>query len=743
MNKMKKTAISVFAVALIGSTLPLASCYGAVSVPFLTASADETESTAVYEDGVLTLRGNVDKAEVRALLNDKSIKNSITRIECENGAVLPDDCSSLFFYCKASVIDLSAAQRSKVKKVESMFYECSNLKSLDISCLDISEATSTYQMFGDCSKLESLDVSGLDTSNVTDMSWMFHNCRTLKELDVTMFNTSSCKSFYEMFADCTGLTSIDLSSLDTSAATTTSHMFSGCTGLTSIDLSGFNTSCVNNMYGMFHNCSSLTSLDVSALDTSSVTSMVHMFSGCSKLTELDLSTFNTVNVNKMEYLFSGCKKLEKLDLGGLNTSNVESMYQMFGSCESLESLDLSDFNTPKLKDTREMFSSCKKLSSLDLSGFNTENVTNMRCMFNDCWALKKLDLRSFNTANVTEMDCMFRRCSALEELDISSFNTENVTDMGFMFIACLHLDNIDLSHFDMKKVTSGSAMLGGCNALAHKMIHTVSASSSIDGSITLNYTIKPCEDLAKIVLSGPNGNKEITDFFAAAQDDGTYKLSYELKANQSYSSVKLNAYDKEGNSLIVVNSNDILYDHCTADLTLDNYLDKLNTAAMDQNLKDLVSNLRTYCVVAGEYFDHTPASYDYPTITDEELDQINDLAMNDETGACKISLVLHSRTSIRIYYDGKENEAREGAKVLKAQKSQYGKYFEITDINPESFRNIHTITIGGKKVSFCALSYIQKVLAAENPDGILKNLCRQFYAYGRAAENYKASLQEV
>ena len=764
MHNFRKTAAAILAVALISSGLPVSGSSSPLFGASLTASAEEQTSTASFKDGVLTLSGNVVVDHVREWSKSTDVK----KIVCEEGTVFPENCYYMFAWFKAEEIDLSNADTSAVTNMKSMFYECGNLVKLDISSFNTSKVTTMYQMFGNCSKLEALDLSSFDTSNVKDMSWMFNACKKLSALDVTGFNTSKVTDMSDMFSNCSGLSSIDLSSFDTSSVTTMSGMFSRCMGLTSLDVTGLNTSKVTNMNTMFIECSGLESIDVSKFDTSNVTTMTHMFSKCRSLTSLDLSNFNTSKVTEMAYMFNECNKLKSLDLSSFDTSNVKNMYQMFSSCSSLPSIDVSNFNTANVTDMRGMFGDCQKLTSLDLRSFDTSNVTSMASMFDNCLKLASVDLSSFNTSKVTSMghmfdDCaltsidlsnfdtssvtsmagMFRRCTALESVNVSSFNTENVTNMGQMFIACLKLKDIDLSGFDMKKVYSKGAMLGGCDKLAPQIIHAVSNSTTLDGTIDLNYNITLCDNLAKIVISGPNGDIKFTDFEKYKQDDGTYKFTYPLNADQSYKTVSLKAYDSNGKKLIVCNSEAGLLDHSQADSTLDSYLEELINSKTSDSVKELASSLRSYCICANEYFHNTSASYDQPAITKDDLKIIEDCKMKDETELCKISLVLNSGTAIRIYYSGDENTAMYGSTKLTAKTSQYGKYFEIRNVKSYNLDKTFTITIGGKKVEFSALSYVQKVYNNPNASEKLKVISNMLYAYGRASKTYKAANQEA
>ena len=199
-------------------------------------------------------------------------------------------------------------------------------------------------------KITSISKWKIDTSYVSEMDSMFYNCSSLKTIDLSGFDTSRVTSMASFFGNCSSLESLDLSSLNTSNVTQMVYLFSNCSSLKTINLSGFDTSKVTIMSGFFNGCSSLTSLDLSSLNTSNATEMSYMFGDCSSLTSLDLSSFNTSNVTKMYMLFSGCSSLTSLDLSSFNTSNVTDIRSMFSRCSNLNKLYLSNnfFNSTAL-----------------------------------------------------------------------------------------------------------------------------------------------------------------------------------------------------------------------------------------------------------------------------------------------------------------------------------------------------------------------------------------------------------
>lgn len=214
------------------------------------------------------------------------------------------------------------------------------LTAVDLSNLDTSNYTSMNSMFKDCTALKSIDVSGFNTSKVTDMGGMFKDCKLLTSLDVSSFNTSkvnSYNSFANMFYGCSSLKALDLSNFDFSNTYAGQYtgmyaLLQNCNSLETITFPStvtFNNSGVS-FNTMFNGCSSLTNLDLSGWDTSNVKYMTDMFRECSSLTTLDLSNWNTSNTTDMNNMFYYCNKLSNLTLGTDWASN-----------SSISSFDLS------------------------------------------------------------------------------------------------------------------------------------------------------------------------------------------------------------------------------------------------------------------------------------------------------------------------------------------------------------------------------------------------------------------
>ena len=200
--------------------------------------------------------------------------------------------------------------------LKEFFYNCTSLETIsDLEYLNTANITDMSSMFWNCSNLKSLDLTKFDTKNVSSMYFMFYGCSNLTSLNLTNFNTKNVKNMNGMFGDCTHLTSLDITNFNTAKVTNMGNMFLGCSNLTSLDLTNFNTAKVTDMHGMFKGCSALTSLDLTNFNTAEVTDMNRMFNmldeSSTALTTIYVSdNFVTTNVQNGENMFKNCTKLK-------------------------------------------------------------------------------------------------------------------------------------------------------------------------------------------------------------------------------------------------------------------------------------------------------------------------------------------------------------------------------------------------------------------------------------------------
>ncbi len=97
------------------------------------------------------------------------------------------DMGWLFAGCRQlESVTFNSNCKSSVRSYESMFRDCTSLKSVDMSGVDCHgwAVESLKYMFGGCTSLEKVDVSGMATGQFTRMEGMFNGCTALRSITV-------------------------------------------------------------------------------------------------------------------------------------------------------------------------------------------------------------------------------------------------------------------------------------------------------------------------------------------------------------------------------------------------------------------------------------------------------------------------------------------------------------------------------------------------------------------------------
>ncbi len=348
--------------------------------------ADE-QAFAVYSvtDNSLTFYTGIPPAE--GTYQDKAATTVYTEVDSIDASDVDDiPWYDLRGSVTSVVIDTSFS-RARPVSLAYWFDEFENASFEGLEYMDTSDVTTLYYTFRDCKHLTRLDLSGWDVSRVRNMNSLFYDCGSLVSVgDLSGWDTSNNTTLFSMFSGCEALTGVDLSGWDTSKVVNMSSLFYDCPSLTGAgDLSGWNTSENTSMYGMFYNCSSLTGVDLSGWDTKNVTTMQYMFRDCSSLTGVgDLSGWDTGNVTTMAQAFYNCKKLTSLNVADWNTQKVTDVSYAFGNCSGLTTLDLSGWDTTGVAVNTNFATGCSALQWVKI-GNKTTVFTLGKCVSQQNW----------------------------------------------------------------------------------------------------------------------------------------------------------------------------------------------------------------------------------------------------------------------------------------------------------------------------------------------------------------------
>ena len=136
------------------------------------------------------------------------------------------DDKGLFEGTQFKYIDISEWDVLNIKSMNSMFFDCKELKSVgDLSSWDVSNVTDMSFMFCDCNCLNP-NVSSWDVSNVTDMSSMFYRCKKFNQ-DISSWNISNVTDMMYMFYNCESFNK-DISKWDVSSVRYHLAIFYNC-----------------------------------------------------------------------------------------------------------------------------------------------------------------------------------------------------------------------------------------------------------------------------------------------------------------------------------------------------------------------------------------------------------------------------------------------------------------------------------------------------------------------------------
>jgi surface protein len=462
------------------------------------------------------------------------------------------------------VFDASVADY-RPKSMTSWFNGCTELTTITgMQYLNTSNVWLMNTMFTNCSSLKSIDLSHFDTSKVSTMVAMFEGCSSLTKLDLTNFDTSNVTNMEGMFAYCSSLTTVDLSSFNTAKVTNMSGMFAFCENLSTVyaDDARWTTAAVTDSPDVFYNCGPLvggngtsyydsfiedesyarvdkagqpgyfTQKDGPAIATPEPyavlsdddTVLTFYYDGNkSSRSGLSIGTSNSpssrgwneadgnITTVIFDESFANCTTLTStcywfinfskltsiIGIENLKTPNVTDMSYMFYGCSKLESLDVSHFDTKNVTNMENMFCQCSSLTTLNVSNLNVGKVTTMYGMFANCSKLESLDLSSFITTSVVDMSVMFWGCSGLKSIDVSSFDTSNVTNMRGMFTSCSGLSELDLTNFNTVKVTNMDSMFEKCSGLTNLDL----SSFKVEKVTTMWSMFMNCSSLTTLDLS--------------------------------------------------------------------------------------------------------------------------------------------------------------------------------------------------------------------------------------------------
>ena len=529
----------------------------------------------IIKDGTATFYYGDNKPEGALEFGQYTNKSAITKVVFDESFkdYYPISCAS-WFSDLTNLTEIIGMDKylntSKVKTMNSMFYGCTNIKSLDLSSFSTARLTNTFWMFSHCSNLMTIFVGdGWKRSSGYNDAYMFLDCPRLYGGKGTHCDESSIKyaridggyenpgyftkkgdtpkapyviinsgtatfyfDDYYKYENSLNLQSVKLWDNDTRASITKvvfdesfkdyipnscQSWFEGLNNLA--EISGMNeylnTSQVANMSNMFKDCKILKTINLSGLNTAKVKNMSGMFYGCSKLKAIFAdNSWTTINVSDYADMFGYCPRL----YGGKGTHCEESDIK-FAIIDGTDGKPgyLTKSGDPVYVSAIPIAYTIVKDGTATLY-YGLNNDDDIMLLQNDeLWSnelrssvTKVVFHESFKDYKPKSCYAWFYEFSNLTEITGMKeyLNTSEVTNMAQMFNGCAKLKNIDLSGFDTKKVTTMRGMFNKCSNL-----RTLDLSTFNTANVTSTYCMfNLCSNLRTIFVDEGWSTASVTEY---------------------------------------------------------------------------------------------------------------------------------------------------------------------------------------------------------------------------------------
>ncbi len=335
-----------------------------------------------------------------------------------------------------------------------------------------------------------------------------------------------------------------------------------------------------------------------------------------------------------------------------------------------------------------------------------------------------------------------------------SFNRgDGLTEEDYMVILCW-IENHDVYRLDTVYnidewvYEDGSIRKSGDFRSTENSAHTVSV--SLDGTLGLNFYVHLTENADKAVLSGPNGDITISrDEFPSLYARGSgygelFRLTYPITSVQAQENVTLRLFDSGDNELSIIQSGNIknsYYSSASVTSSVSSYLDNYRSQG-DTETDKLVSALGNYCKAAENYFKGANNTIEgISSVSASNLKDATSSFATSNMNKAKLSLVLNSATSMRIYYPSTTTPSTvkcyaDNDTVFNAVVKDG--YIEIPNIPAHMLAAKFTVSVNNVSSIVYPLNYVKRVLNNTDlsDDDPLVTVSKALYVYAQAAKAY-------
>ncbi len=275
------------------------------------------------------------------------------------------------------------------------------------------------------------------------------------------------------------------------------------------------------------------------------------------------------------------------------------------------------------------------------------------------------------------------------------------------------------------------------------------ANITLGGELGLNFYVTVPGDVvtagAKVVMDGPEGEKEVVLSSLTKDDNGRYKVTYKLKAIFVDRKVSLKVVGADDTVLDLYKTSGDAVDNGILEYGIYDYVELSKTCAnLTDADKKTIKAMYTYGAYSVQWKYGTPLPDDVdalPEITKEQFEKyaLKQSGTNSSITLTGASLVLDSNTAFRLYFTVSDDIANHsiklGENVLTPHETEtVGKYYvDIENIGAGNLKTDYTVSFDGSyTVTVSAMTYVYNYLKSGMNDEKLCNLLKALYAYSEA-----------
>ena len=275
------------------------------------------------------------------------------------------------------------------------------------------------------------------------------------------------------------------------------------------------------------------------------------------------------------------------------------------------------------------------------------------------------------------------------------------------------------------------------------------ANITLGGELGLNFYLTIPDVLvnegAKVVMNGPEGEKEVVLSTLTKDDKGRYKITYKLKAIFADRDVSLKITSSNGDELPMYKESGDRIENNVLTYSIYDYVESSkNYTALTDNDRKIINAMYTYAAYSAKWKYHTdvPAGTDeLPEITQAQFEKYA-LKQSGSSEGIKLTgaaLVLDSNTAFRLYFTSSEDVSEHTIKLgdtvlIPHETSTTGKYYvDIENIGAGNLKTDYTVSFDNSySVTVSAMTYVYNYLRSGMSDAELYDLLKALYAYSEA-----------